>query len=501
MTPTVSHARTTNRCRRGLARPLSRNLLLICAVSMSAAAAAFVDARSQPPVLTGVWSGAIETPGMPLSIVVRLKQDGDRTWSGTIDIPQQRAAAVPIVDLVVADRSVSFRIPNAPGDPTIRLSLSDDGEQMSGTLTQGGATLKVAVARGEAKPAAPVRRNRPQTPQPPFPYVEEEVSFRNENAGVQLAGTLTLPARTGRFPAVVLITGSGPQDRDETLFGHKPFLVWADHLTRRGLAVLRVDDRGIGGSSRGPQGPTSKDFAEDVRAAVSFLRAHPTIDAKRIGLLGHSEGALLATMVAASTDAAFVVMLAGPGVPGDQLLFAQAALLFRGQGASEATIAWDRSIREKAFAALKAETDGTPNPAARQKLLDELGATPSAPGLPGGADARRLAEALLTQGSQPWFRFFLSFDPRPDLGKLACPVLAVNGDLDLQVAAAENLPEIERAVRAGGNRNVTVQSMPGLNHLFQTAKTGLPTEYESLEETIAPAVLSLVSDWILEQLA
>ena len=450
--------------------------------------------------VAGTWTGAIETPAVRLGIVVRLQAGDNGTWNGTIDIPQQGAKGVQLVDVSVSAPNVSFRIPGAPGDPTIRVTVSDDGARMSGTLTQGGGTVPVSLTRGETGSAQRATPKRPQTPVRPFPYLEEDVTFRNEAGGVQLAGTLTRPRTGERFPAVLLITGSGQQDRDETLFDHKPFLLWADHLTRRGFAVLRVDDRGIGGSTRGPAAVTSNDFAGDVRAGVTFLQERKDIDVKRIGLIGHSEGAMLAAMVAASTpDIAFIVMLAGPGVPGDQILLSQASQLLRAQGATEAAMAWDRSLRERVFAVLKAEADGQPNQGLRQKLLEDVGSANGDTALPNGATARSMAEALLKAGSQPWLRFFVSFDPRPMLGKVRCPVLAIGGDHDVQVSARENLAEIERAVRTGGNADVTTVTMPSLNHLLQTSTTGRPDEYATIEETISPAALQLVSDWIAKR--
>jgi pimeloyl-ACP methyl ester carboxylesterase len=481
--------------------PVLIGAALLVAMTSATLVATGVSTAQAPASVAGVWSGAIETPGIRLNVVVRLQLGDGGAWSGTIDIPQQGTKAIALSDVAVTPPTISFRIPGAPGDPTIRLTLSDDGGRMSGTLSQGGGTVPVSLARGEAQPVARVAPRRPQMPTRPVPYAEEEVTFRNTVADLQLAGTLTLPRSTGRVPAVLLITGSGQQDRDETVFDHKPFWVWADHLTRLGVAVLRVDDRGIGGSGRGPQNATSMDFADDVRAGLAYLRARPEIDPKRVGMIGHSEGAMLAAMVAASSsDAAFIVMLAGPGLPGDQILYSQAALIFKAQGASDAVIAWDRSVRERVFSSLKAETDGKPNTAVRQTLLDEIGSAKSAgPGLPDGAAGRKLAEALFAAGSGSWFRFFLAFDPRPALMKVRVPVLAIGGDRDLQVPAGDNLAAIERAVRSGGNTDVTVVSLAGLNHLFQTSTSGSPAEYGTIEETIAPAVLKLVSDWIVKR--
>jgi pimeloyl-ACP methyl ester carboxylesterase len=462
-----------------------------------------VGAFGQPSKsIEGSWNGEIEVPGVALKTTVRLSQvEGDK-WSGEIDIPQQGARAVPLTDVTIALPNVSFRIAGIPGDPTFRLVLAEDSQSMSGTLTQGGGTIPATLRRGDAPAAAKAAPRRPQTPVPPMPYLEEQVTFRNEGAGLQLAGTLTLPRAEKRVAAVLLITGSGQQDRDQTLFGHKPFWVWADYLTRMGVAVLRVDDRGIGGSGRGSSNPTSLDFATDVRAGLDYLRRRPEIDPDRVGLIGHSEGAMLAVMVAATAPApAFIVMLAGTGLPGEQILYSQAASLFKAQGASDEAIAWDRSIRERVFAILKAETEGKPDVAAREKLLEEIGsAKPVAPGAPDGAAARQLANALFAS-SQPWLQFFLAFDPRPTLMRVRCPVLAIGGERDVQVPARENLREIERALRTGGNKDVITVPLPGLNHLMQTSVTGLPNEYATIEETISPAVLKLVSDWIAKRVS
>ena len=455
-------------------------------------AASRLQAQVEAPA-AGTWTGTIAAPGTPLGITVTLQRGAGGVWTGTMDIPAQSARGLPLGDIVVEGQSVSFRLLAGAGNPAVKAVLSADGARISGTFSQGGGAVPLELARGaaaETKPAA-----RPQEPKRPFPYRDEEVSYRNPVAQNTLAGTLTMPSSGGPFPAALLITGSGQQDRDETILGHKPFLVLSDHLTRLGFAVLRVDDRGVGGSSGPVATATSADFAGDVQAGVAYLRGRREIDPKRVGLIGHSEGANIASMVAASMpDISFMVMMAGTGIGGDEILYMQAAAVGRLQGASDALVGWDRSIRQGVYALIKSETNGVPDEARRRALLE---AAPSAPGNPDASSGRTLAATLLKAGSSPWFRYFLAFDPAPTLAKVRCPVLAIIGENDLQVPYRQNLPAILAALEAGGNRDHTVTSLPRLNHLFQTSSTGAPAEYGSIEETIAPAALELVSNWML----
>jgi pimeloyl-ACP methyl ester carboxylesterase len=454
------------------------------------------SAQTPGPSAAGTWSGHVALPPGPLVVSVVLARDDAGAWTGAIDIPAQNAHGLKLTHIVVDDANVSFAIGGVPGQPTF--TGTREGDRISGTFSQNGRTFDFALGRGAAAASAmtPPRTPRPQEPKPPLPYAAEDVTYRNDTAGVRLAGTLTRPSAGGPFPAVVLITGSGSEDRDETLFNHKPFLVLADALTRRGIAVLRSDDRGVGGSDRGPADATSKDLAGDVAAAVAYLETRPDIDRRRIGLIGHSEGGTIAPMVAASSpDIAFIVLMAGPGVPGDQMMDLQAAAAGRAQGLNEAVIAWDRDVRQRVYDEVKSETDGKPNAAARQALLANV---PTLPGIAPEAAARRTTAMILAAASTPWWRFMLAYDPRTTLERVHCPVLAINGERDTQVVARENLDAIRSALEAGGNRDVTVTALPGLNHMFQTSTTGLPGEYESIDETIAPAALDLIGDWIVK---
>jgi len=308
---------------------------------------------------------------------------------------------------------------------------------------------------------------------------------------------LTLPYLKGPFPAALLISGSGAQDRDETALGHKPFLVLADYLTHRGIAILRVDDRGVGGSTGDFAQATSEDFAGDVLAGVEYLKSQKEIDPQKIGLIGHSEGGIIAPMVAAQSppDVAFIVMMAGTGLNGEQVLYLQGALLARANGASEETIDKLGVLQERIYAVLKQEKD---DDAAAEKLREIF------------ADAQlqlsKEEKEKMLFGSFvkvikiiPWYRYLLTFDPRPTLMTVKCPVLAINGEKDLQVPPKENLYAIEEALKTGGNKDYTVKELPGLNHLFQTAETGAVSEYAEIEETISPTALKVIGDWIREE--
>lgn len=441
----------------------------------------FILERVAVDPLVGTWEGRADFGAMELTLVFHVGTRVNGELGASMVSPDQSPAHVPVASVEVReDGSLRFDMPSIravyEGKPDA------EATHIEGHLLQGGGKFALALV----KVGAATVRNRPQTPEPPFPYRTEDVSYANPAAENRLAGTLTLPSEGGPFAAVLLITGSGQQDRNEELFGHKPFLVIADHLTRAGLAVLRVDDRGVGSSTGEVAGATSADFATDVSAGVDFLRARADIHPDRIGLLGHSEGGLIAPMVAVERgDIAFLVLLAGPGIPGDEILYLQAALLARASGAPEAAVAMNRTVQERLFAILREETD-------QQELRRKLQAALEAGGA--GSDS-----AQLEQVASPWFRYFVSYDPVPALRKVTCPVLALNGGLDLQVPPKENLGAIAAALEAGGNRVFEVKEYPGLNHLFQRAETGAVTEYGTIEETISPEVLADLAAWITKQ--
>jgi pimeloyl-ACP methyl ester carboxylesterase len=373
--------------------------------------------------------------------------------------------------------------------------LGADGK-ITGVWRQGGTSLALILERG----APPARKPRPQEPVGPLPYEVEDVRIPNRAANLELAGTFTKPRGAARSPAVVLISGSGPQDRDESLLNHKPFLVLADHLTRQGIAVLRYDDRGVGGSTGRFATATSEDFMTDALAAVAWLKSRADVEPARIGLIGHSEGGLIAPMAAVrSSDVAFIVLLAGPGVTGESILYEQGAKIARAAGAAEAAIQKNVAMQKRLFEIVKSTPDTAAMRAAlrgaMRAAVDSLSAAErQALGVMGDLD--RYIEGQVQSISTPWFRAFLMYDPATSLSRVTVPVLAINGELDLQVPPKQNLPVIEQALQRAGNRDVTIRELPRLNHLFQTATTGAPAEYGTIDETFSPLALELVSGWI-----
>ena len=451
--------------------------------------------RAQTPAAQAVgWSGAVELPGgLKLEFAVELTTD-----AGTISIPMQGVKDLKLSDVAVSAKLLKFSIKEAGA--VWELKVADDGQTAEGTLTQGG-TFKTTMKRLAAGEAPQKDLARPQEPKAPFPYETSEVSFENRTAGITLAGTLTTPKGSGPFPCAVMVTGSGPQDRDEALLGHKPFLVIADHLTRHGIAVLRYDDRGVAKSTGKFDTATSTDFGTDALAGVEFLKSRKEIDAKHIGIIGHSEGGLIAPMCAArSKDVAFIVLLAGTGVSGAELLPIQSKLISIAGGTDPVQAEKDSS--ESALI-LKMVASGKPDAevteAIRAAVLRDLRADPKMKDLTEEKLAESANGIVLEQTKtlfSPWFRQFLALDPRDSLKKVTCPVLALNGEKDMQVPPKVNLPEIEKALKAGGNADFTITELPNLNHLFQNCKTGAPSEYAGISETFAPVALETVTNWI-----
>ncbi len=455
-----------------------------------------VVVTSIPKELEGTWQGKLKVNGgveLRLALVVAKGEDGVLT--SKLASPDQGANDIPVSSVALKDDRLSFesKIIGAKFDG----KRTERGMAFEGEFHQGGLSLPLELTKSDklTEPA------RPQLPKPPFPYRALDVTYENKPGGVRLAGTLTVPPGAGPFPAVVLITGSGAQDRDESLLGHKPFLVLADYLSRRGVAVLRVDDRGVGGSTGSIKSATSEDFAGDVVAGIRFLKGRKEIDVTKLGLIGHSEGGLIAPIVAARTrDVAFIVLMAGTGLTGREILEAQAQLILKAEGSTEPEMKFEREAQKRLIDIIAHEKDEKLAQAKLAAALKELrAALPASTPKDLAEKTGALSEAAVSGFNNAWFRYFLTYDPRPTLREVKCPVLAINGEKDLQVPARENLAEIAKALHAGGNRNVTTVELPGLNHLFQPCETGSPGEYGAIETTIAPEALKTMGDWIAGQ--
>ena len=463
--------------------------------------------QAVPPAADEIWAGTLDAVVQKLPLRFRIGKGADGQADVRMDSLGQKAGGFR-AERVVAGEAWTIKVPAVKGE--FAGKLGPDGK-LTGSWKQGGANLPLVLEKVAAGAAAalPPEQRRPQTPKPPFPYDVREAAFRNTNDGVDLAGTLTLPQGAGPWPAVVLVSGSGQQDRDETLMDHKPFLVLADALSRAGIAVLRYDDRGVGGSGGDPTKATSVDFARDAEAAIEWLKERPDIDPARIGVVGHSEGGLIAALLAARrTDLAGIVMLAGTGVDGGRILVSQGELVLKSEGLGDADqIRRSRVMQEAMIDAVRGSDEST-DPAAlaaqagariRADLADEIDKADKADEV----DEAQLDAAVadgLRRLTAPWFRFFIGHDPATALAKITCPVLAIIGEKDVQVDPALNLPAIRQALAAGGNTDATVEEIPGLNHLFQTCTTGAVSEYDRIEETLAPVAIATVRDWLVKRL-
>ena len=452
-----------------------------------------------PPALSGNWTGTLNVGGTALPLVCHFTPKPDGTLAATFDSPAQGAMGLLFSAAKVTGQAVHLEAASIGG--SFDGTLDAAGKTLVGNWKQGGASLPLTLTRTSQTSTTAPALNRPQEPHPPFPYAVRDVTFPGGAAGVTLAGTLTLPPGAGPFPAVVLIAGSGPNARDEAVFGHKPFLLLADTLTRRGIAVLRYDKRGIGHSTGSYPLATTADFAADADAAVNFLKMQAVIDPKKIGLLGHSEGGVIAPLVASQhpSEIAFVVLLAGPGLAGEKILLAQIALTAKAAGINPAEMAHVEAQDKAVFGIAAREAD----PAVRQAKVQAAvmnalaGLSPADKAQVG--DPLVYAKAQSRELASPWMHFFLTYDPKPALEKTRCPVLALDGSKDVQVPPAEDLAAIGSALSAGGNVNITIRELPNLNHLFQTCTTGSPSEYAKIPETMAPVALTTIGDWVVVQ--
>ncbi|MFN7099302.1 MAG: alpha/beta hydrolase family protein [Flavobacterium sp.] len=425
--------------------------------------------------ITGSWQGELDVQGMKLPLVFHIKKEGEKLIS-TLDSPKQGATNISVNTTSYTADKLTLEL-SALG---ISYSGKVTNESINGTFKQGGMELPLILSKIKGDGLAP-KLNRPQTPKAPFTYKTEEVTFINSSDKNTLAGTLSEPNNFNKKePILIMITGSGKQNRDEELFGHKPFAVIADNFAKKGIATLRLDDRGIGGSSKGTPDETSFNYATDINAAVLFLKAKGF---ENIGLIGHSEGGMIAPIVASTNkDVKFLVLMAGPGQPINELLVLQNYLAGKLAGMSKEALQKSSQINRMIYDFIK-NYKGTSFDADFDNFIKTTG--------------EAVAEDEKKQMKNAWFRYFIAFNPDEYVSKIKIPVLAINGSLDFQVPAKENLEAIKKSLTKAKNKNFETYEFQGMNHLFQECKTGSFAEYADIEQTISPKVLDKMSSWII----
>lgn len=465
-----------------------KKLFILILISSS-----FLFSQDKEKVFSSFWKGKLKIGPNELTLVVKIYKNDDGTFGAFLDSPDQVQKDIPISTIELTNDSLKFRIKNIGANFFGKL---DENKQIAdGTFYQSGMSLPLELKRVEKISEV----NRPQNPKRPFPYNEEEVTFTNKEENISLAGTFTFPKDGNNFPAVVLVTGSGPQDRDESLLGHKPFLVISDYLSRNGIAVLRYDDRGVGKSKGNFSSATSVEFSNDALAAVDYLKTRKEVNPKKIGIIGHSEGGLIAPMCAAnSNDIAFIVLLAGPGVRGDDILELQTELVMRANGSSESEIKKSLEQNKIIYDMILNDVDSVSIHNKLIEMYNEEVSKMSDEEKKKPENLKEYFERQVKAALSPWFRFFIKYDPRPTLEQITIPVLALNGENDLQVSPKQNLPEIEKALKIAGNKNFKIVELPKLNHLFQPTETGAVSEYSKIEITFSEDALRIIKDWILD---
>ncbi len=443
--------------------------------------------------ITGQWNGALKVQGTQLRLVFNVTKT-DNAISSTMDSPDQGAKGIPTTTTSFENSILKITIASAKIE--YEGTLGQDNV-IVGTFKQGGQSFPMNLSKEKIEKEKLVR---PQEPTKPYSYYSEDVIFDNKTAGISLAGTLTLPKKEGVFPVVILISGSGPQNRDEELLGHKPFLVLSDYLTKNGIAVLRYDDRGTALSKGDFKSATSADFATDVESAIAYLKTRKEINKKKIGLIGHSEGGLIAPMVVnRSKDVAFIVLLAGTGIQGDQILLLQQKLIGKASGMSDEDLLKSENENRKAFDIVNKSSNLEKLKLDLTNFIKQTLKDNPTVEKPQGMTDEDFVNSQVKQIANPWMQYFIKYNPMPVLEKVKCPVLAINGEKDLQVPPKENLEAIKKALTKGGNKKITIKELPNLNHLFQECKTGSPDEYSTIEQTFSPTALTEILKWIKTQ--
>ncbi|HEY6915665.1 MAG TPA: alpha/beta fold hydrolase [Paludibacter sp.] len=446
--------------------------------------------------ISGKWNGLLNIHGRELRIVFDITKNG-RSYSATMDSPDQGAMGIPVKTTSYSDSILTLYIAEAGIEYLGDLSKENT---FIGMLKQSGELFPLVLTKEKIKSTKQARVERPTMVAASHSYYIEDITFQNPKDNITLAGTFTLPITEKKSPAVILISGSGPQNRNAEAFGHKPFEMLADYLTSNGIAVLRFDDRGTGSSTGNFENSTTADFATDVEAALSYLKSRPEINTSKIGLIGHSEGGIIAPMVAAaSKDVNFIVLLAGTGIPGDELILLQQELTGQISGVGEMPLLNDKVINGEALKLVANANDEETLETDLQSFLAEEITNHSDSKLPLGIAQQELVNQQVKQLTSPWFKFFVKHNPALVLQKVTCPVLALNGEKDLQVPAKINLEAIKGALDKGGNKNVKTKVLPGLNHMFQKCSTGSPAEYASIKQSISPVALYEIGKWVVRK--
>lgn len=441
----------------------------------------------------GTWEGTLNV-GVDLRIVFHVRETGTGALESTADSPDQSAFGIPCDETKVNGDNLAIEMKS--------LNAVFNGKLINDSLIDGTFTQGMEFPLRLKRVSKPSARNRPQTPQPPFPYKSEDVEYDTRQKTHRLAATITIPQGEGPFPAALLVTGSGPQNRDEEILGHKLFAVLADHLTRNGFIVLRVDDRGVGKSTGVFDNATSADFAVDVHSSIDYLLTRPEVNRKKIGLIGHSEGGMIAPIVSTQRkDISFIVLMAAPGIPILELMAQQNSAIFQSAGISKSATDTYSTLYQNVIRETLSAPDSTAAILKARQVVQQWADTvpPAILKELGLDDTTKRENTVVTVAkimSQPWFRYFLAFDPGPYLQKLDTKVLAINGSRDIQVIPGSNLAGIKNALKKSKSKNTEVKELEGLNHLFQSCKLCTLEEYGILEQTIAPAALSTISDWL-----
>ena len=439
--------------------------------------------------LAGYWNGKIKAGSMSFTFSIRLWID-DGSLRGSLDSPEQDLKNIPVDEIIINNDSIKLNIKAI--QRKYHAAIDRKNYVMHGIyIREGQVNFPLELNKSES--AAVLKR--PQMPVKPYPYLEEEIVFTNDNDGIEISGTLTIPEGEGVFPAVILISGSGAQDRDESAFGHKPFLVIADYLTRNGISVLRYDDRGAGKSKGDHLKATTEISSEDVISALRFLQSRKEIAGTKIGLIGHSEGSIIAAIAAGKNpDIAYIVLLGAPGLGIEENLYLQNTLIRRADGMNEDIIEQYNNIQRNIFSIIKEEPDDS---VAFEKLRAAY--TLNRYQLLSNEQKSSIDETIKSRLT-PYFRDIIKCEPAEFLKKVQCPVLALSGEYDLQAPPRQNLPEIERALKSGNNNNYKLIELPEINHMMQTSRKGTISEYSEIEETVSPEVLNCISEWILTQI-